>query len=57
MFWQTLVQDLGILNWELFLGTILEERQTLALFNDFLGNTSCGVFLGWSGSIENQLTT
>lgn len=37
--------ELGI-----FLGTIHEERQTLALLNDFLGNTSCGVFLGWSGS-------
>jgi hypothetical protein len=33
--WQTLVQDLGILELGTFLGTILEERQTLAIFNDF----------------------
>jgi hypothetical protein len=57
MFWQDPCTRFGILNLGTFLGTILDQRQTLALFNDFLGNTACGVFLGWSGSIENQLTT
>jgi hypothetical protein len=50
MFWQTHLYKIWYSELGTFLGTIREERQTLALLNDFLGNTSCGVFLGWSGS-------